>query len=29
MFSNKWVWFALGIIVGIYVVPAVRARAGK
>jgi hypothetical protein len=24
--TNKWLWFAIGIVVGMYVVPAVRAR---
>lgn len=25
--NNKWLWLVAGIIVGMYVVPAVRARA--
>jgi hypothetical protein len=25
--NNKWLWLLVGIIVGVYVVPAVRAKA--
>jgi len=27
--NNKWLWLLAGVILGVYVVPTIRAKAGK
>jgi len=27
--NNKWIWLAVGVVIGVYVVPAIRAKSSN